>query len=447
MVIVQLHKAHIFELHNVKSDVKDVTFATFKNSYFLAPFNRTTVILILGALSTIGPFAIDMYLPGFPAIANDLNTTVDSVSYSLSSFFFGVCFGQLICGPLLDRFGRKRVLYVGLAIFIVASVGCALATSIEALILFRLFQALGGCVGMVTPRAIVRDMFPVEENAKVFSLLILILGVSPIMAPTVGSYVIAALGWNYVFVVLAVVTALILVAVILWLPESREPDPSFSLKPKPILSSFLFVMKEPQFYTNALAGGVASAGLFAYLAGSPFVFMKLYGVSEQQYGGIFSLIATGLILSSQLNTLLLRKFSSAQLMKAVLGFQVAMGTLLFAGTAADVLGLYGTIFIIFLFLGCQGFTFPNSAALSMAPFTKEAGSASALMGALQMGLGSLASAAVGFFNAKSALPMTTIMAACTIIGFVILLIGNRRMKYRARKTDVEEQTVDLLEKY
>ncbi|HWA33202.1 MAG TPA: multidrug effflux MFS transporter [Cyclobacteriaceae bacterium] len=410
-------------------------------------FNRTTVILILGALSTIGPFAIDMYLPGFPAIAEDLNTTVDSVSYSLSSFFFGVCFGQLICGPLLDRFGRKRVLYAGLAIFIIASLGCAMATSIEGLILSRLFQALGGCVGMVAPRAIVRDMFPIQENAKVFSLLILILGVSPIMAPTVGSYVIAVFGWNYVFVILAIVTTLVLAAVIFWLPESHPPDPSFSLRPMPILRSFMFVLKEPQFYTNALAGGVASAGLFAYLAGSPFVFMELYQVSEQQYGGIFSLIATGLILSSQLNTVLLKRFSTAQLMRAVLSVQVIMGMMLFAGTALDWLGLYGTIFLIFLFLGCQGFTFPNSAALSMAPFSKEAGSASALMGALQMGLGALASAAVGYFNAQSAIPMTAIMASCTTLGFVILLVGNRRIHYRARKLDIEEQTMDLLEKY
>ncbi len=388
-----------------------------------------------------------MYLPGFPAIAADLNTTVESVSYSLSSFFFGVCFGQMVCGPLLDRFGRKRVLYVGLTVFIIASIGCAFTTSIEGLILFRLFQALGGCVGMVAPRAIVRDMFPIQENAKIFSLLILILGVSPIMAPTAGSYVIAAFGWNYVFIVLAVVTTLTLFAVIFWLPESRQPDPAFSLRPRPILRSFTFVLKEPQFYTNALAGGVASAGLFAYLAGSPFVFMKLYGVTEQQYGGIFSLIATGLIVSSQLNTLLLKKFSTAQLMRAVLAFQVVMGLILFAGTTADVLGMYGTVAMIFLFLGCQGFTFPNSAALSMAPFTKEAGSASALMGALQMGLGSLAAAAVGFFNAQSAVPMTAIMAACTTLGFIILLAGNRQIKYRARKTDIGEQTIDLLEKY
>lgn len=404
-------------------------------------------ILILGLLSAIGPFSIDMYLPGFPAIAADLQTSVDAVSYSLASFFIGISFGQIICGPLLDRFGRKRPLYVGLVLYLFASIGCALSTSVEMLIAFRLLQALGGCVGMVAPRAIVRDVFPLDENAKIFSFLILILGVSPILAPTVGSYVIAEFGWNYVFAILAMVTALILITVIFWLPESREPDPTFSLRPKPIIDSFLRVMKEPQFYTYALAGGVASAGLFAYLAGSPFVFMQLYGVSEQQYGGIFALIAAGLITSSQLNNLLLKKYNSQQVMRTVLILQTAFGIVLFSGTIMDVLGLYGTIFLIFLFLSCQGFSFPNSAALSMAPFTKEAGSASALMGALQMGLGSLASASVGLMAAQTAMPMTGVMAVCTTIGLIILLAGSRKIKYNAKDQDVEEQTLDMIEKY
>ena len=268
---------------------------------------RFVVILILGLLSAIGPFSIDMYLPGFPAIAKDLNTTVDYVSYSLASFFVGISLGQLICGPLLDRFGRKRPLIVGLVIYIIASIGCAISTSIEMLVVFRLFQALGGCVGSVAPRAIIRDIFPLNENAKIFSLMILILGVSPLLAPTVGSYTIALYGWPLVFVILTVVTVLILVAVIFWLPESKEPDPTFSLKPAPIINSFYSVLCNPQFYTYAFTGAVASAGLFAYLSGSPFVFMNLYGVTEQQYGWIFALIASGLIISSQLNTQLLKK--------------------------------------------------------------------------------------------------------------------------------------------
>jgi DHA1 family bicyclomycin/chloramphenicol resistance-like MFS transporter len=408
--------------------------------------SRIVLIILLGLLSAIGPFSIDMYLPGFPAIARDLHTTVDAVSYSLSSFFIGICVGQLVCGPLLDRYGRKMPLIIGLLIYIVATIGCALSSSIEMLIVFRLFQALGGCVGMVAPRAIVRDVFPLDENAKIFSLLILVLGVSPILAPTVGSYVIATFGWNAVFMVLTVITAVILLAVFK-MRESKQPDPTFSLKAGPILSSFIFVMKEPQFFTYALAGGVSSAGLFAYLSGSPFVFMNFFGVSEQQYGGIFAFIAGGLIASSQLNNLLLRKFSSEQLMKNVLIIQCAIGAVLLVGSSFNVLGLYGTVFLIFLFLSCQGFCFPNSAALSMAPFTREAGSASALMGALQMGLGSLASTAIGLLTPRTPMPMTAVMSVCTLLGLIILFIGKKRIQHKARIQDIKEQTLDIIEKY
>lgn len=408
---------------------------------------RFILILILGMLNAIGPFSIDMYLPGFPSIAADLHTSVDQVAYSLSSFFIGICVGQLICGPLLDRFGRKKPLCIGLILYIVASIGCAMSKSVEVLIAFRFLQALGGCVGMVAPNAIVRDVFPVEENAKIFSLLILILGVSPILAPTVGSYLIAAFGWPVVFIVLAVVTALILLAVILWLKESKGPDPSFSLRPKPILTGFANVLREPQFYTYAFAGAIASAGLFAYLAGSPFVFMQMYGVSEQQYGWIFALIAAGLIGSSQLNNVILKKYNSGQVMRFVLVSQAVVGLILVSGIFFGSLGLYSTIFLIFLFLSCQGFTFPNSAALAMAPFTKGAGSASALMGALQMGCGAVASAMVGLFFNHTAVPMAAIMAACSFIGLIILMIGRRRIKYIARNEDVQQQCLELIEKY
>ncbi len=402
------------------------------------------LILILGFLSAIGPFSIDMYLPGFPAMAKDLHTSVDAVSYSLSSFFIGISVGQLFCGPLLDRYGRKGPLVIGLLLYLLASIGCALSRTIEMLIVFRLLQALGGCVTMVAPRAIVRDVFPVKENAKILSLLILVLGVSPILAPTVGSFVIAELGWNYVFIVLAVVSIFMLLTLIFWFTESRPPDPSFSLRPAPILASFKKVLSEPQFYTYALAGGVASAGLFAYLAGSPFVFMNYFGVSEKQYGGIFALIAAGLIGSSQLNNFLLRKYSSEQIMKTILILQSIIGILLVSGSIYNMLDLYGTIFLMFLFLSCQGFTFPNSAALSMAPFSKEAGSASALMGAIQMGLGSLASTFVGLLNAQNPIPMISIMAGCTLVGLLFLFIGRNRIRYAASKQDVEEQVIELL---
>lgn len=409
--------------------------------------SRFSLILLLGLLSALGPFSIDMYLPGFPVIAADLQTSVDKVSYSLSSYFIGVCVGQLLWGPLLDRFGRKRPLLFGLVIYMIASLGCAVAGSIDMLIGFRFLQALGGCVGMVAPRAVVRDVFPVSENAKVFSLLLLVIGVSPIIAPTAGSFVVSAFGWHSVFVVLAVLSALLLFAVIFFLSESKAPDPGFSLRPKPIVGKFLYVAKDPQFYTYAFTGAVASAGLYAYLSGSPFVFMELFGVNEHQYSWIFALVAAGLIGSSQLNNLLLKKYSSEQIIRTVLTVQATVGLLLAIGTATGFLNLYTTIFLIFLFLCCQGFSFPNASALSMAPFAREAGSASALMGAIQMGMGAIASAMVGVFFNHTALPMAGVMAACAVIALLILAFGRHKIRYKARQEDIEEQTVDLVEKY
>ncbi|HUR10306.1 MAG TPA: hypothetical protein VM012_03005, partial [Flavitalea sp.] len=187
--------------------------------------------------------------------------------------------------------------------------------------------------------------------------------------------------------------------------------------------------------------------LFAYLSGSPFVFMKIYQVGEREYGWIFGLIAAGLIASSQLNNLLLRKYNSAQIFKTTLLVQTIIGFLLIIGSGFNWLNLYTTILLIFLFLSCQGFSFPNSAALSLAPFTKEAGSASAMMGALQMGFGSLASALVGALSDGTALPMTAVMAGCTLVGFILLTIGRKRKAFTARIEDVEEQAFEQIEHY
>src|ERR1051325_3511856 len=210
------------------------------------------LILILGLLTAIGPFSIDMYLPAFPDIANGLHTTVARVTLSLSSFFIGISAGQLLYGPLLERFGRKKPLYIGLCIYLVASIGCAIAGSVNALIVLRLLQALGGCVGMVAARAMVRDLFEVKENAKIFSTLMLVVAVSPIIAPTLGGYITSALGWRYVFAMLIIVDVIILLGAYFLLPESKQADPHFSLRPAPILKNFAGVITHPQFYTYAL---------------------------------------------------------------------------------------------------------------------------------------------------------------------------------------------------
>jgi MFS transporter, DHA1 family, multidrug resistance protein len=391
--------------------------------------NRSLLILILGLLSAIGPFSIDTYISGFPSIAADFHVTVDTVSYSLSSFFIGISIGQIICGPLLDRFGRKKPLMIGLVIYALASFGCAVTQSIEMLIVLRFIQALGGCVGMVAPRAIVRDMFPIHEIAKIFSLLILILGVSPIIAPTIGSYFILSFGWQSVFVLQGIMGILLLLAVIFYLPESKEADTTMSLKPRPIITGFLNVLKEPQFYTYAFTGAVVSASIYAYLAGSPSVFMQQYGISETTYSYCFGFIAAGLIISSQINRQLLKRISSIQIVKTVIRIQLVIGIVLFIGSFLGWLNFFSMVTLIFFFISCQGFCLPNTTALSLMPFTKEAGSASALLGALQMGFGALAAALVGSFGNGTSVPMTLVMAGFAFLGLAIFIVGNRYLKH------------------
>lgn len=386
------------------------------------------LILILGSLTALAPFSIDMYLPGFPAIAKDLNTTVSKVALSLSSFFIGISAGQLLYGPLLDRFGRKKPLYFGLVLYIIASAGCALATSIDALIALRFIQALGSCAATVAAVAMVRDLFPVKDSAKVFAMLMLVLGVSPMIAPTLGGYVTSHLGWHTIFIILLGIGVFNLIASFLWLPEVYKPDTTMSLKPKPIINNFLLVMREPQFYTYALTGALAFAGLFVYISGSPLLFMDIFKVNEETYGWIFALLSVGFIGSSQVNTLLLRRFKSEQIIFFAMLAQVITIVFFLIGGINGWFGLYTTIFLLFKFLCCLGFVSPNASALTLAPFTKNAGSAAALMGAIQMGLGALASVGIGLLDAKSVVPMLTIMAACSILAFIVLVIGRRSIR-------------------
>jgi len=402
------------------------------------------LILILGLLTAIGPFSIDMYLPAFPDIAKNLHTTVARVTLSLSSFFIGISFGQLLYGPLLERFGRKKPLYIGLCVYLLASIGCALAASVNALIVLRLLQALGGCVGMVAARAMVRDLFEVKENAKIFSTLMLVVAVSPIIAPTLGGYITAVLGWRFVFAMLIIVDLIILAGVYFLLPESKKPDPSFSLRPAPILKNFAGVITHPQFYTYALTAAISAAGLYAYIAGSPHVFMEIFHVSEKQYGWIFALIAMGLIGASQLNSVLLKNYTSEQLIKVALTCQSIIGITMAVITFLGWNDVFITIFFIFIFLCTQGFVFPNASALSLASFGHNAGSASALMGAIQMSIGAGTSALVSILQNQTALPMTGVMACCAIAALSVFSLGRKIIIQRASIEKVEEEDVEMI---
>lgn len=376
----------------------------------------------------MGPFSIDMYLPGFKEIAIDLKTTVNQVSLSLSSYFIGISAGQLLYGPLLDRFGRKKPLYIGLIVYILASLGCALATNVDLFIGLRFIQAIGSCAATVASMAMVRDLFPVEDSPKVFSLLMLVVGLSPMLAPTIGGYVIAGFGWHIIFVILAVMGAGVLIASRFGLPNTHKPDVTISLKPKPIITGFANVLKTPQFYTYALSGAVAFSGLFTYVAGSPLVFMDIFKVSGETYGWIFAFMSVSFIGSSQLNSVLLKKYKSEQLVYFGLLLQCMISLIFLAAAINNLLDLYGTIAMLFLYLGCLGLTNPNTAGLSLAPFTKNAGSASALLGALQLGLGAVASMVVGVLVKDSMVPMVAIMASSTVIALLILLFGRRNIK-------------------
>lgn len=386
------------------------------------------LILILGSLTALGPFSIDMYLPGFPAIAADLHTTVSKVSLSLSSYFIGISAGQLLYGPLLDRFGRKTPLYIGLAVYIMASVGCALVTDIDVFIALRFIQAVGSCAAAVASMAMVRDLFPVADSPKVFSLLMLVVGLSPMLAPTIGGYVIAGFGWHIIFVILGLMGFAVLLASRFGLPHTHEPDKSISLKPRPILTNFAKVFSNPQFYTYALSGGVAFSGLFTYVAGSPILFMDIFKVTGETYGWIFAFMSVSFIGTSQLNSLLLRRYKSEQLVYFGLTLQALISIAFLVAAINNWLDLYGTIAMLFLYLGCLGLTNPNTAGLSLAPFTNNAGSASALLGAMQLGLGALASMVVGILVKESMVPMVGIMAASTFLALLILIIGRRKIK-------------------
>jgi len=385
------------------------------------------IIFILGALTALGPFSIDMYLPAFPDIATNLNTNVARVAISLSSFFVGIALGQLIYGPLLDRFGRKLPLYVGLGLYILTSLACLFVGTIDQLIFIRFLQALGSCAAAVGSMAMVRDFFPVKDSAKVFSLLILILGTSPLVAPTVGGYVTAQFGWHAVFIILAGLALAMALAVAFVLPEAHTPDTTISLKPGPIFKNYWRVMKIAPFILYTLTGAFAFCGLFAYVAGSPFVFMEVYHLDTKTFGWVFAFLSIGFISASQTNNFLLNRFDSAQISQMSLLVQAIASSLFFILMFNNAVTL--PIFIIFLFiiLACVGFAAPNTSALALAPFTKNAGSASALMGAIQMGLGSLTSLILGAINPTTAIPMAATMAMTSLIAITLVFAGRKKL--------------------
>lgn len=379
-------------------------------------------------MMTITPFAIDMYLPAFPEIAADLHTTPAKLALTVSAYFVGFALGQLLYGPLLDRFGRKKPLYIGLFFYIVGSIGCIESKTLEVMIAFRLLQALGGCVAGVAALTMVRDFFEVKETAKIISLLVLILGVSPLLAPTLGGFIATEMGWKWIFIMLIILAVFVAALVYFFLPDGRKPDPTVSLKVKPMVSTFLGVLRNPQFYTYAVSGALSFTSLLLYVGGSPVIFMEIFHVSPKAYGGIFALLSVGFIGSNQINILLLRKYSSDHLLKVSLACQVITSIIFLVGSWYGWYGLTSTIVLFFICLSCLGLTYPNASALALAPFSRNAGSASALIGFLQIGLASIASAALGLFNPTNSVPITLIMTGTSMLAFLVLIKGRKQIK-------------------
>jgi DHA1 family bicyclomycin/chloramphenicol resistance-like MFS transporter len=378
--------------------------------------------LILGLLSAIGPFAIDMYLPALPAIGSSLGADVGAVQFSLTAFFLSLGVGQLLYGPVSDMVGRKPPLYFGLGLFTLASIGCALATDIQTLVALRFLQGLGAAAGMAIPRAVVRDLHTGTEAARLMSLLMLVFSVSPILAPLAGSGVIALTGWRGVFWAVALASVAGLALVYAALQETRSEAERVESSLGSALRAYALLLRDWHYLGLVGIGATAMAGFFVYLAGSPFVLINHYGLTPTQYSLAFGFNAAAFIGASQFTALLARRFGMVRLVKlaatasglvmtAMLGYYLAGGDQL-----AVLIALY------FVASGFMGLVIPTTSVLALEKHGAIAGTASALMGTLQMLGGAAAMGIVSLFATGKPLPMVVGMATGALIGVALTWI-------------------------
>ncbi|UVK89121.1 multidrug effflux MFS transporter [Pseudomonas sp. B21-051] len=387
-------------------------------------------ILILGALSAFGPLAIDFYLPAFPSMALAFGTDEKHVQLTLAAYFAGLSIGQLLYGPVADRFGRRLPLLVGVGLFTLASLACAYAPNLEWLIGARFVQALGGCAGMVISRAVVSDKCDAVGSAKVFSQLMLVMGLAPILAPLLGGLLVNTTGWQSIFLALTGFSALAALAVALGLPESL-PD----YVPRQPLSGALRqygrLFGDRVFLGHALTGGIAVAGMFSYIAGSPFVFIKLYGVPAEHFGWLFGTNAAGFILVAQVNARLLAKRGPAFLLARAVWVYLLAGVTLLAVSAMHTEALWPLLIPLFVCIASLGCILPNASACAMNGQGARAGSASALMGCLQFSVASGAASLVGVLHDGSAMPMAMVISLCGLLVVSVAMYTRHLQNARA----------------
>ncbi|MWL89930.1 MULTISPECIES: Bcr/CflA family multidrug efflux MFS transporter [unclassified Cupriavidus] len=380
-------------------------------------------LLICASLTAIAPLSIDMYLPAFPALAADLRTDIGQVQLTLGTFLVGLAIGQAFYGPISDRYGRKAPLYVGLTLYGLAAAGCALASSVESLMLWRFLQALGGCTGLVVSRAVIRDRLEARESARAFSSLMLVMGLAPILAPLIGGAVLAAAGWRAIFWIHCGAAVLLLWFVHSRMEESLDPQRRRTLHPGTVLRGYWELLRDREFLGYSLSAGCVQGGMFAYIAGSPFVLIELHGIDPSHYGFVFGANAFGLIAMSQVNARLVRARALDDILRTALFAPCIAGLVLAATALLGLASLPVLLCCFFVFLAGLGCITPNASALALSRQSHRAGTASALMGTLQFGFGTIAGAAVSVWHDGTALPLAVVMAICGSGAVLLRLYG------------------------
>lgn len=364
------------------------------------------IALVLGLLAAFGPLSIDMYLPALPEIGREFG---GDPAATLAAFFAGMAAGQLVHGPLADRYGRRGPLFAALMLYTLASAGCALATSMGGLTGLRLLQALGGCAGMVIARAVVRDLAGVVDPVRLMGRLMMVMGVAPILAPLLGGFLLGSVGWRGIFWLLAGVGAAALVVAWRFLPDTLPPARRRAVPLREVVRGYGALLGDARFLQAALASACAIGGMFAWISGSPRVFIELYGVAPEDYGWFFGGAAAVVIALSVAAGRIAARVGRERLLSAAL---VALAA---AGLCLPVLagfGLWPLYAGLVAYVGTMGLVLPLASVLAMQPFPQMAGAASALLGTMQFGVGAVAAAALAALPEGSAYPMASVIAVC-----------------------------------
>jgi len=385
---------------------------------------RVRLGLIIGSLTALAPLSIDLYLPALPELTRDFGASASEGQLTLTACLAGLALGQMVFGPLSDRLGRRPPLLVGLAAYAAASFACAFAQSLWLLVALRLAQGLAGAAGIVIARAIVRDLRSGAAAARVFSYLMLVTGMAPILAPILGAQLLRVTTWNGLFVLLAVVGLALLLATASGLDETLPASRRRRGSVHETVHTSIGLLRDRVFLGYALVLGLAFGELFSYIAGSPFVLQEIYGVSPQLYGGVVALNALGLVVSGQINGALVGRVAPAHLLAFGVALAAVAGLCLLAVVLGGI-GLAGILPCLFAVVASLGFVMPNATALALTDYPHAAGSASALLGVLQFLIGAAVAPLVGVAGSESAVPMAVAIAALAVGGVGALELSRR----------------------